>query len=115
MNRYKLVKAGIEVNDGIRRFNHQKDIYEELLMTFPEDENFDKMLAAIHEGKVEEAFRAAHSLKGVTGNLSMVRLHERLLPLVELLRNGSLEQVEQLLAPVTECYKETIRAITGES
>ena len=34
MNRYKLTKAGVDVNEGLKRLDNDKDFYEELLEKF---------------------------------------------------------------------------------
>lgn len=111
MNRYRLMKAGIQVNEGIERFNGKKDVYEELLYSFPEDTNYSKMVSALEEGNAKEAFAAAHSLKGVTANLSMNRMYEALIPLVEELRKGALPETDDLLSPVADSYQEILQAI----
>ena len=43
MNKELLTQAGIDVNDGIRRFNDKEDLYERFLFTFPKDVNYDIM------------------------------------------------------------------------
>lgn len=83
MNRYTLTKAGIDVNEGVHRFNGNKELYEHFLLTFPEDEHFKKMLEAIETGDVEESFQQAHALKGIAGTVSLVQLHANIIPLVE--------------------------------
>lgn len=114
MNRYKLSMAGIDVKEGIHRFSDRKDIYESLLMEFPEDTCYRELLAAIEQKDVKAAFMAAHSLKGITGNYSMKELYENLLPLVEELRSGSMENAEELLVPIEKSYQKVIAALTEQ-
>ncbi len=114
MNRYLLSKAGIDVNEGMRRFNNNKDIYEKFLLTFPEDEHYKLMVEAIEKANVEDAFQAAHALKGVSGTLSLVTLHAELIPLVEELRSHSLEKTPELLPPVKESYEIVVEALNKE-
>lgn len=108
MNRYILTKAGIDVNEGIHRFNGNKELYEKFLMSFPEDAHYGQMLQEIEKGDAEAAFQAAHALKGITGTVSLVQLHGVLIPLVEELRAGSLEKVPELLPPVQEAYNKAV-------
>lgn len=105
MNRYALVKAGIDFNEGLRRFNNNKEIYESFLLEFPKDENYKRLCAALEKQDCNAAFQCAHSLKGVAGNLSLQKLHTALEPLVEELRTGSLKAAAELLLPVTESYE----------
>ncbi len=112
MNRYKLSKAGIDVNDGVRRVGNDKEAYEKFLYSFPEDDNYIKMLAAIEQRDPQAAFQASHALKGVAGNLSLVNLHAALLPLVEVFRKNTMEGAENYLPEVKECYEIVIRALS---
>ncbi|MDE5721124.1 MAG: Hpt domain-containing protein [Clostridia bacterium] len=58
---------------------------------FPADESFSNLEKAIAENNVEEAFRAAHTLKGVAGNLGFTALFEISQTVTEILRGGSLD------------------------
>lgn len=104
MNRYALVKAGIDFNEGLRRFNNSKELYESFLLEFPKDQNYKGLCTALEQQDVQAAFQCAHSLKGVAGNLSLQKLHTALLPLVEELRAGSLANASELFLPVRENY-----------
>ncbi|MDD3369622.1 MAG: Hpt domain-containing protein [Lachnospiraceae bacterium] len=115
MNRYKLTKAGIDVNEGIRRFNNNKEMYEKFLMTFPQDPLYARLDKAIKDQDVKEAFQAAHALKGVSGNLSLIELHQQLIPLVEELRNDSLEKAPELFVSVSESYTKVIAELNEAS
>ena len=114
MNQYKLFKAGIDTNAGIRRFNGRAELYEKYLFGFPADPNFAAMCEGIAAGDAAAAFAAAHALKGVAGNLSLTQLHQDIVPLVEELRAGSLEHAAELLEPVTADYQRAIDAVKAE-
>ena len=105
MNRYSLLKAGINASEGIHRFNGNAELYEKFLKQFAQDESFNTLCKAIQNRNVKAAFAAAHALKGVAGNLSMNRLHTDLFPLVEELRAGSLDRADALLRPVEADYQ----------
>lgn len=111
MNRYKLFKAGVNVNEGISRLNGDRETYERLLMRFLEDGSYADMCRAIEAQDVKSAFLYAHSLKGVSGNLSLTRIYESILPLVEELRAGKLENAAELLSPVAAAYEEVCAAL----
>lgn len=111
MNRYKLSKAGISANEGIARFGGNAEAYETLLNKFPADHNFPELCAAVERRDAEAAFAYAHALKGVIGNLSMKRLYDDLLPLVEELRSGRLENADGLLQAVKRDYDEAVAAL----
>lgn len=104
MNRYKLSKAGVNTEEGIRRLNGDEKLYERLLVRFCGGSYYDRLCRNVNENKVKEAFEDAHGMKGVAGNLSCTRLYEALIPLVEELRSGSMVHARELLEPVKEAY-----------
>ncbi len=112
MNRYKLSKVGVNANEGIARFGGKTELYEKFLTQFPKEPYFRQMLDAINKNDAQTAFVAAHALKGEVGNLSMNRLYDHLCPLVEELRNGSLEKADELLKPVVEAYNAIIATLS---
>ena len=54
-----------------------------------EDKNFDSLEQALAENNLGAAFEAAHSLKGVLGNLALTPIYTPVSELTELLRNKS--------------------------
>lgn len=111
MNRYKLSKAGVSANEGIARFGGNAEAYETVLGKFPTDPNFAGLCEAVERRDAKAAFAFAHALKGVVGNLSMKRLYDDLIPLVEDLRGERLERATELLCVVKQDYEEVIAAI----
>ena len=59
----------------------------------------------------EEAFRAAHTLKGVCQNLGFDNLYKASFDITEKLRGRDTEGCEELLAKVEEQYNNTVDAI----
>lgn len=111
MNRYKLSKAGVNATEGINRFGGNMDKYEQFLKRFPADTNYQAMLSAIDQQDVTAAFAAAHALKGIAGNLSLNRLYDDICPLVEVLRAGSLDNLDAYLPKVNQDYDDVIAAL----
>lgn len=108
MNQKKMLLAGIDTNDGIKRFSGNKQLYEKFLYGFLSDPNYNIMLNAINKGDTPSAFQAAHALKGIAGNLSLIELYKNIIPLVEQLRGNSSEDVNALLVPVKKSYHEIL-------
>lgn len=111
MNRYKLTKAGVNINEGLRRLDNDMDFYEELLEKFCNDHHYVELKKAMDSEDVENAFKEAHALKGITGNLSCVRLYDALVPLVEKLRSKDYAEAKPLFADVTEAYRAVMEAM----
>ena len=81
---------------------------------FLNDSSFSELYQALERGKREEAFRAAHTLKGVCANLCFDRLGASAGRLTELLRlegSGIPEGAAPLLEEVRRDYGLTVDAI----
>ena len=113
MNRKTLSDAGIDYDEGLGRFCGKAAMYEKYLSRFPEDPNFNDMLLALKQGRYQDAFLYAHTLKGVAGNLSLYRLHEDVAPLVEALRDGQLSEIDTLTERARQSYLLAIAAINA--
>ena len=78
---------------------------------FLDDDSYPKLERSLKEENVEEAFRAAHTLKGVCQNLGFTNLYQPTYELTEVLRAGTLEGSKEWFDRVTEQYNITIDAI----
>ena len=72
----------------------KEELYLKFLKKFPEDQNYQKLGESLEAGNYEEAFRNAHTLKGVAANLGLVPVQTVVSGLVEELRNKSAEEVD---------------------
>ena len=61
-------------------------LVRKFIIKFLDDDSYSKLCLAVQNGQREEAFRAAHTLKGVCGNLSLDKLYHSASELTELLR-----------------------------
>lgn len=81
---------------------------------FLDDGSYPELCRAMEQGQTEEAFRAAHTLKGVSANLGFDRLTASSGELTELLRGrtgGIPTEVVPLLDMVRQDYELTADAI----
>lgn len=111
MRRYQLSKAGVSVNEGIERFGGDKELYENLLIEFLDDDNYSNLIDAVNKKDIKKAFTYAHSLKGIAGNLSLNRLYETIFPFVEELRNDNLKNSKKYMLELKNVYDEIVEAI----
>lgn len=100
-----LISQGVDYNTALERFMGKDDLYERFLVKFLDDENFSKLGENIKAGNVGEAFKCAHTLKGLSGNLGFDNLLEEDARIVEILRSGSLDGVEELYEILREKYQ----------
>ena len=61
-------------------------LIKKFIAKFLSDGSYAELCRAMQDGQREQAFRAAHTLKGVCGNLSLDRLYLSASQLTELLR-----------------------------
>ena len=80
-------------------------------LKFLDDPSYGNLVKAVEEQNAEEAFRAAHTLKGVCQNLGFDNLYQVSFNITEKLRGGETDGCEELFAKVEEQYKKTTDAI----
>ena len=88
------------------------------LVKFPDDSSFSSLCTAMEEGDRGKAFRAAHTLKGVSGSLSLERLFSSASRLTELLRPEAEEipaGAHSLFDEVQQDYRLAVRVIRSYS
>ena len=78
---------------------------------FLTDQSFQTLESTLKAGDYDEAFRAAHTLKGVTQNLSFTKLYQSSHEITEALRTKDYALAVQLLPKVEEDYVQTAAAI----
>ena len=81
---------------------------------FLDDDSYSKLCLAVQNGQREEAFRAVHTLKGVSANLGFSRLLTSAGALTELLRAGAETipvDAAALLEEVKQDYELTVSVI----
>lgn len=111
MNAELLKSVGINYDEGVKRFSGKKVLYEKFLRKFTEDDNFDSLREELQKGNLDAAFRNAHALKGITGNLSMNKFYKKLNGVVEALRGRDEAKAKKLFAELDKEYEMHLRAI----
>ena len=81
------------------------------VLKFPGDPSFSQLQSTLEEKNVEEAFRAAHTLKGVCQNLGFDALYAPASALTEALRGGTLDGADTLFPPVEKEYQRVVAAL----
>jgi hypothetical protein len=96
----KLNAFGANTVEGLGRCFGNEALYLKLVATIPDEVNFDKLKDALNAGDLENAFLAAHALKGVLGNLSLTPLYTKVVEITELLRSKTDTDYSSLLADI---------------
>ena len=106
-----LKAAGLDYDGALARFMGNEGLLTRFLNKFLSDPNFLNLQSAIDQGDTETAFRAAHTLKGVAGNLSLTELYDKAMKISEVLRGGDLEQAKALMPEVQAAYEKITNAL----
>lgn len=88
-----------------------EEMVQRFAVRFLEDTSYRDLERALQEGDVETAFRAAHTLKGVCGNLGFDNLYAVSVALTDKLREKTLDGSEALFEKVKEQYRITTDAL----
>jgi HPt (histidine-containing phosphotransfer) domain-containing protein len=103
---------GADYEEIIGRLGTEERI-QRFLLKFPNDKSFELLCTSIKQKNMSDAFRAAHTLKGVCQNLSLTPLYKSADLLTERLRNNQTygEDVELMLQTVKDDYAKVIGCI----
>ncbi len=81
-----LKEYGVKTNDGLARCCNMEAFYFKMITASVSDANFEKLGKALEAKDLQEAFEAAHALKGIAGNLALDPLYDAVCEIVEPLR-----------------------------
>ena len=81
-----MEEYGADYQNTLDRFLGKKSFYLKMLGMLPEDKNMQRLEEALSKGDLGGAFDAAHTMKGVAGNLGLAPLYDAICAIVEPLR-----------------------------
>lgn len=105
---YQAMDAGYDEVMGRLR---SERMVQKFVLKFLDDGSYGLLLDSMAAQDYSEAFRAAHSIKGVCQNLAFSKLMESSSALTEALRNGLSPEAPALLERVKTDYDATVSAI----
>ncbi len=98
---YNEIMSRLRTEDRIRKFAGM----------FTRDESYKTLVQSINDGDAEEAFRAAHTMKGMCQNMAFTRLFQSSHEITEVLRGKDIDGAQKMLEKVTEDYDIVIAGI----
>ncbi len=101
---------GGDYEDVLGRLRSER-LVQKFILKFADDGSYALLCSSFAEKNYSEAFRAAHTIKGVCQNLSLTKLLDSSSQLSEALRNGYTPEADGLAEQVQKDYQETIAAI----
>jgi len=104
-------KVYIDADDALNRIGGNEGLYKKLLARFVEGNYLDAVTGAINNGDMEEAARSVHTLKGVSANLSLVKVQSLSVELEQAIKGGAdhTGKLEELIS----AYGATMEKIAG--
>lgn len=106
-----LVNNGFDVDGAMKRFLNNEALYVKCMKKFLTDDNYAKLVGAVASGDADEAFKAAHTMKGFLSNLGINKFYTALIPVVEKLREKDIDVGAQM-GELEVLYKETYDIIS---
>lgn len=104
-------RLGADYSEIVCRMGNEERV-KRFVLKLPQDDSFLRLCGAMTEGDAGEAFREAHTLKGIGLNLGLTNIADKAMLLSEELRAGVINtEAERLFAEFAESYDETIRYI----
>ena len=98
MEKYRA--AGGDVEGVMERFMSDEELLKMCLSQFVQEDEFGQLRENILNKEYKKAFDSAHALKGITGNLGLTDLYEKLCILVEDLRGEKYDCLQEQLAEI---------------
>lgn len=105
-------EIGIEYEELIARFANNDAIAKRFLKNFLNDQTFLQLQKHYNNHDHEELIKDIHTLKGLSGNLSMKELYSITNIWLIDLRNGNFETNEQLYQRCLEEYTKITQGLT---
>ena len=81
---------------------NNEDFYLRMVSMIISEASFEQLQKSIGENDLEEGFKAAHALKGVSGNLSLTPLYQKVVEITELLRSHTEMDYSEMLQGILD-------------
>lgn len=107
----KLAGYGIDYADAMERFGGNEGLFVRLASKYANDPHFAALEAAMASDDAAAAEREAHSLKGVAGNLSFVRLYDLAARITDALRADNPEGARSLMPELRDSHEAVLKAL----
>lgn len=108
----EMIEAGFDVEDALKRLLNNESLYEKFLKRFPDDPNFSALQDAVSNCEKEKAFDAAHTLKGLCGNLSINNILNLVSKQVEYFRADQWDEGVAMMDDITREYNRTVEILS---
>lgn len=106
-----LLLRETDLDGAMRRFCGNEELYISCLKNFLKDQTVAQLAEAINLKRWDDAFTAAHALKGLAGNMGFIPLMHATGMLVVLIRGGREKEIPESMKRLNSCYRDIVDAI----
>jgi len=99
----------VDVEDGSKRVMNNTKLFVKLLGKFKDDKSINDLDALLAAGDLPKAQIAAHTIKGLTANLSLIELNKQCVELEAQIKAGNVPNEQ--LAVVKDIYAKTLAEV----
>lgn len=101
----QLMEYGADIAGINSRFLGDFALYESCLREFMNDADIPLLEQAVSERNYDKAFAAAHTLKGVSGNMGLTPCYDAVCVMTESLRSKEYGSVDAELLAISEQFR----------
>ncbi|MCR5715637.1 MAG: Hpt domain-containing protein [Lachnospiraceae bacterium] len=105
MDKERLAKAGIDLQDMEERFEGHDDIFEKYLWRFKDDKHMQGVREGLAAEDYDKILEEAHAMKGLSGTLCMQQLYLDSSDVVLAVRNAEYDKVSGLIHKMEDSYE----------
>lgn len=107
----ELERLGVNTREGLERFSGNESLYARMIGKLPASVNGLEVMESIEAEDIEAAERKAHTIKGVTGNLSITPLYNAYTQIVNELRTGNTAEAKEILENILPVQQKILECI----
>ena len=111
----ELRELGADIDEGLERFMKNEELYKRMLAKLPSNIEKLEILPFIEAGDNQTALSNAHTLKGVTGNLSLAPLFKAYTDIVALFRADKPEEAKALMLEIIPVQDKIVACINANN
>ena len=105
----QLEEFGVDTKEGLTRCMNNQNFYFKMLKMGLNNDQFEKLESALAANNIEDAFEAAHALKGVLGNLALTPIYKPLAEMTEMLRSKKTADYVEMYKPILELRDKLVK------
>ena len=111
MNKSVLKECGVDYDEGVERFMGKAELFERLLKNFLVENTFEAAKTACEADDYDGILKAIHSMKSVTGTLSMNELYKKCCDIVVDIRANKFDTIHEDFDVIYAMYQKVCEGI----